>query len=163
MEQVHVLHRRKSLDLEVRESPYVKSLAHHGVKPAIEPFFLVTVLTWAIGEVLGACYTQALARGAHGNNDSPEVAGIVCLVQYRTYSLLGCLGLAQQVRPPEVEIDDDIVLFRELPDKAGHGSGCCVEIFIPGECRHADDARALVNVSCLRKRLPINHRAFEVL
>ena len=96
MKQVYILHRRQPLNFEVREPPYVKSLAHHGVQPTIKLFFLVAVLSRAVGEVLGACYAQAFACGAHCHDDAPQRAeeqGGARPVQYASYLLLRCLRL----------------------------------------------------------------------
>src|SRR6266487_372079 len=163
MKQVDILHRGQSVDLEVREPPDVVSLPHHVMQPTIEVILLVSVLARSVGEMLRARHSEVFPWSVYRHDDSLETLGEAGLIEHSA-NLLRCrLIFAQRLRPPGVEIGNDIVLGREAAHKARQS--CCRsgEIGIQSEGGHNDHTLALLIVSGFDEWAPVSRRGFEAL
>src|ERR1051326_6150416 len=133
------------------------------MQPTIEAILLVTVLARPVGEVLGTCHTEALTRSIYRDDDSLESLWEADLIEHSA-NLLRCHFIfTQGLRPPGIEIRDDIVLSRETAHNVGHGCCCSDDIGIQSKAGHNDDTPALVVVGGFDEWVAVNGRGFEAL
>src|SRR5438477_5973999 len=163
MKQVYIFRRGQPLDLEVRESPDVVPLPHHGMKPTIEMIFLKAVFTRSIGEELRTRHPEVLSRSVYRHDDSLESLGEADLIEQPANLLRGCLIFAQRLRAPRIEIRDDLVVIREAAHKVGQSRCCSNKIGIQSEGGYNDDTPALIIISGFDDGVPVYRRGFEVL
>jgi len=107
------------------------------MKPTIEVILLVTVLARPVCEVLRTRHAEVLTWRVYRHDDSLESLREAGFIEHSANLLRCCLIFAQGLRPPGIEIGDDLVLSSEaairLCQLAGYQNAGSVEfLYDPG-------------------------------